>query len=91
MSRSTRIKRDEHPVRQAAAPAGCSRSTALRTLVGTAATATRAVLDILTASGFDDFGAGYGPGICLVFSSVDSPATVYGLALKHVPARHHDD
>lgn len=47
--------------------------------------------ETLTVSGIDDFGAGYGPGTCLVCSYVRSPAAAHDLALSHMLARHQDD
>jgi hypothetical protein len=42
---------------------------ALRTLGATAAAGVRTALETLVATGFDDFGTGYGPGTCLVLST----------------------
>lgn len=47
--------------------------------------------ETLAVTGIDDFGAGYGPGTCLVCSYVRSPAAAHDLALNHMLARHQDD
>ena len=65
MSRSPRAERDERRSGHLATPPRPPGRPALRTLGATARTA----LETLTADGFDDFGAGYGPGACLVLSA----------------------
>lgn len=47
--------------------------------------------ETLAVSGVDDFGVGYGPGVCLVCSYVRSSDAAHGLALNHMLARHADD
>ncbi|MFJ5657497.1 hypothetical protein ACIQD5_29760 [Streptomyces microflavus] len=47
--------------------------------------------ETLAVSGIDDFGAGYGPGVCLVCSYVRSSDAAHDLALNHMLARHMDD
>ncbi|MFE6127793.1 hypothetical protein ACFQ6Q_05900 [Streptomyces sp. NPDC056437] len=47
--------------------------------------------ETLAVRGLDEFGAGYGPGTCLVCSYVRSPATAHALALNHMLDRHQDD
>lgn len=47
--------------------------------------------ETLTVAGLDDFGAGYGPGTCLVCSYVRTPAAAHDLAVNHMLARRQDD
>ncbi|MEE1767083.1 hypothetical protein PUR34_02495 [Streptomyces sp. JV185] len=47
--------------------------------------------ETLAVSGIDDFGVGYGPGVCLVCSYVRSSDAAHGLALNQMLARHTDD